>query len=314
MTYPPDQPSHPLTTDLPLFPLHSVLCPGVALPLHIFEERYRRMVRRCLERREPFGVVLLQGGQEAGPLHGRIARVGTTALIRQAGRYPDGRLDIVTVGDRRFRVESLDRTSEPYLVGRVHLLEEPVGPETEARELASRAGSRFMRYLELLQPELPADGPEIEVEIEIELEDELGEESPDPAESSGLITFVREDMPEDLGVDLGSGGESLESPGMSREVGAHELDTSGIDDRERRELLMAAARRLVGTGDPTALSYVLTALIQIDVPSRQDLLEAPDTVTRLQRLETILGREIGLLGRHLRPLVIEPGQANLRRN
>jgi len=77
--------------DLPLFPLHTVLCPGIALPLHVFEERYRLLVARCLERREPFGVVLIRQGREVGPLEGRIARVGTTAVIREAGHYPDGR-------------------------------------------------------------------------------------------------------------------------------------------------------------------------------------------------------------------------------
>jgi Lon protease-like protein len=309
MTIPSDQPSEPLTRELPLFPLHSVLCPGVALPLHIFEERYRLMIGRCVRRREPFGVVLLRDGREVGSNHGRIARIGTTAVIRQAGRYPDGRLDIVTVGDRRFHVDALDRTSEPYLVGRVRLLDEPLGSEPEARTLASRTGARFMRYLDLLQTELPSDGPEIEVEVEVEIGDgdEEGEE-----EFADHISLVREDMPEDMGAgsDLEDAFEGIMRPG---ELATHEIGPE-IDERERRELLMAAARRLVSTGDPTALSYVLTALVQVDAPIRQDLLEAPDTVTRLQRLEALLGREIGLLGRHLRPLVIEPSSSSLRRN
>ena len=58
--------------DLPLFPLHTVLCPGVALPLHVFEERYRVMVGRCIDLGEPFGVVLIRQGREVGPLDGRI--------------------------------------------------------------------------------------------------------------------------------------------------------------------------------------------------------------------------------------------------
>src|SRR5438045_1104634 len=110
--------------ELPLFPLHSVLCPGVAMPLHIFEERYRLMIGRCIERREPFGVVLIRDGRESGVLTNKIAGVGTTAVIRQAGRYPDGRLDIVTVGGKRFRIKSVDATREPYLVGDVTWLAE----------------------------------------------------------------------------------------------------------------------------------------------------------------------------------------------
>ncbi len=100
-------------TELPLFPLHSVLCPGIALPLHIFEERYRLVVARCIERSAPFGVVLIRAGREVGELEGHVADVGTTAAIRQAGRYSDGRLDIVTVGERRFRIERVETAREP---------------------------------------------------------------------------------------------------------------------------------------------------------------------------------------------------------
>ena len=51
---------------IPLFPLHTVLCPGIVVPLHIFEERYREMTRRCLDTGEPFGVVLIREGREVG--------------------------------------------------------------------------------------------------------------------------------------------------------------------------------------------------------------------------------------------------------
>src|SRR5918992_1580301 len=100
------------SVELPLFPLHTVLCPGVALPLHIFEERYRLMVARCIERDEPFGVVLIRDGREVGPMTGRI---------------PDGRMDIVAIGDRRFRICELIEGREPYLVGEVTLIDETLG-------------------------------------------------------------------------------------------------------------------------------------------------------------------------------------------
>ena len=141
-----------MTVELPLFPLRSVLCPGVALPLHIFEDRYRLMIGRCLERGEPFGVVLVREGHEVGPVPGRIADVGTTAIIRRAGRYPDGRLDILTVGERRFRLESLDTRSEPYLVGRVDDARRAVRPRRGRR----RAGATGRPALPALPRAAPA--------------------------------------------------------------------------------------------------------------------------------------------------------------
>lgn len=274
-----------MTTRLPLFPLNSVLCPGVALPLHIFEERYRLMISRCVEREEPFGVVLLRDGREIGALSGRIARVGTTAVIREAGRYPDGRLDIVTLGERRFRVEELDSRSEPYLVGRVRLLDEPLGEEAAAAELAARVARHFLEYLELLQP--AADdalagaetGPDVEIEIEFEIE---GEEEP----------------------------ASLFAPS----AGSADLIDQEGDATQRRERLMSAARRLTSTDDPTALSYVIAALVQVEISARQELLEAPDTVTRLGKLDLLLAREMRMLRHALRPLLVDPGLVEARRN
>lgn len=281
--------------EIPLFPLRSVLCPGVALPLHIFEERYRLMVDRCIERGEPFGVVLLRNGSEVGPARGQVAAVGTTAAIRRAGTYPDGRLEILTVGQQRFRLEGVDNVSEPYLVGRVSLLDEPTGPEALVADRAQQVGRRFIEYLELLQPEGADDGPEIEIEFEVELDDE--DESLD-----GLAT------------DLGPA--TLESEpdeavlAETTDALVHEMDASDLSPEQRRELLMSAARRLTGTDDPTALSYVLTALIQVDLSARQELLEAPDTVERLARLDGLLTRESWFLRQGLRPIIIDPGQAS----
>ena len=287
-----------VTTEIPLFPLRSVLCPGVALPLHIFEERYRLMVGRCLERGEPFGVVLVREGREVGPLRGRIADVGTTAAIRRAGKYPDGRLDILTVGQRRFHVEALDTASQPYLVGRVRLLDEPVGPEGEARSHAQRVGQRFLEYLELLQPTDDDGGPEIEIEIEIEVDDDV-DEAAEPAERAAPaaepIAGVEDTRPVD-------GADPL----------LQEMDAADLSADQRRDLLMAAARRLTATDDPTALSYVLTALLQVDLAARQDLLEAPDTVERLSRLDGLLARETYFLRQGLRPIIIDPGQLTQR--
>jgi Lon protease-like protein len=301
-------------TRIPLFPLRSVLCPGVALPLHIFEERYRRMVDRCLARGEPFGVVLLRTGQEVGPFSGAIAQVGTTAAIRRAGRYPDGRFDILTVGQQRFQLEAIDSDSEPYLVGRVRFLDEPVGSYDVAHRHAERVGQRFLDYLRLLQP-ADDEGPEIEIEFEIEMDDDEappGAASLDPANRAGPATggeaapserggstAAEEGLGEALARADGSLPFDLDEPLLASE------DAADLTPEQRRDLLMAAAQRLLATDDPTALSYVLTALVQIDLAARQALLEAPTTTARLLDLERLLVRETWFLGQGLRPIIVD---------
>ena len=137
--------------DIPLFPLHAVLCPGVALPLHIFEARYRLMVGRCLAEGRPFGVVLIREGREVGRGDVAVASIGTLAEIRDADRYVDGRYDLVAVGTSRFRIGSVDAASEPYLVASVEPLEEPVGDDGRASALARHVTRRFIRYVDLLR-------------------------------------------------------------------------------------------------------------------------------------------------------------------
>ncbi|TAK13293.1 MAG: hypothetical protein EPO32_05750 [Anaerolineae bacterium] len=108
--------------ELPLFPLNTVLFPGMPLNLHIFEERYKRMVNACLDTRKPFGVVLIKQGTEAqGPL-ADPHRIGTTARILRVERLPDGRMNILTVGEERFHIVSLGEHTDNYMVGDVEFL------------------------------------------------------------------------------------------------------------------------------------------------------------------------------------------------
>lgn len=101
---------------IPLFPLNVVLFPGEQLPLHIFEPRYRRMVRECLEAESPFGMLLA--------LPDGIVRVGCTAeILHVTKRYEDGRMDILTTGRRPFRVVDLF-TANPLLEGAVDYLDD----------------------------------------------------------------------------------------------------------------------------------------------------------------------------------------------
>jgi Lon protease-like protein len=85
------------------------------LPLHIFEPRYRLMVGECIRQSQPFGVVLIRSGNEVGP-GAEVHSTGTSAIITHARRYEDGRMDILTVGHRRFRLLET-RSEKPYLTG-----------------------------------------------------------------------------------------------------------------------------------------------------------------------------------------------------
>jgi len=118
-----------LPVRLPLFPLNVVLLPGADMPLHIFEPRYRQMVRDCLEAKSPFGVLLA--------LPGGMAGTGCTAeILEVTSRYDDGRCDILTVGREPFRIVELF-SDEPLLRGAVDFLEDrpvPANPRI-SREL-----------------------------------------------------------------------------------------------------------------------------------------------------------------------------------
>ena len=88
---------------LPMFPLGNVLLPGMVLPLHVFEERYRNLVRDCLDGSGDFGVVLIAQGAEVGGGDSRTG-VGTRAAILEALEQPDGRWHVLAVGIERIRV------------------------------------------------------------------------------------------------------------------------------------------------------------------------------------------------------------------
>src|SRR3954449_2876859 len=110
--------------ELPLFPLNTVLCPGIALPLQIFEDRYLGLVHPCIDTNSPFGVVMIREGREMGTGAISFTGIGTVAEIRDAGRYEDGRYDLLIVGTRRFEIQRVLGANRPYLVAEVELLEE----------------------------------------------------------------------------------------------------------------------------------------------------------------------------------------------
>jgi uncharacterized protein len=139
---------------LPLFPLSTVLFPGMRLPLHVFEERYRLLVAHLRAQPEPrrFGVVAIRTGREVGAdgitaLH----EVGCVAAVRQIAPHADGRFDLATVGTERFRLLRVD-DSLPYYQGEIEPLEdEAVSGTGEAEAFAvSRVQAGFRAYLNVL--------------------------------------------------------------------------------------------------------------------------------------------------------------------
>ncbi|MCS5667946.1 MAG: hypothetical protein FI712_08510 [SAR202 cluster bacterium] len=112
-------------TRLALFPLNLVLFPGMELPLHIFEERYKDMIGECLEQDVPFGVVLIKEGLEVGA-PADPERIGTSTRILRSEILDQGRMNIVTKGERRFEIEEIIQRV-PHVVGRVRFLVELEG-------------------------------------------------------------------------------------------------------------------------------------------------------------------------------------------
>ncbi len=130
---------------LPLFPLSVVLLPATPLPLHIFEERYKEMMGELIPTRAEFGVVM---AKDDG-----IVNVGCTATVdRVLQRYPDGRLDLLAIGQRRFRVVSLN-DDKPYLRAAVEYFNDEEARDVPA-DLRRRAIAAFERLRQIEEPSI----------------------------------------------------------------------------------------------------------------------------------------------------------------
>ena len=161
-----------------VFPLSAVLLPGMPLPLHIFEQRYRQLLDDLAQ--EPagarFGVVALRSGSETLAADGHsdppdVSAIGTLAEILEVDRKTDGSSDILSVGSRRFRIESLIADGKPYLRAEVEFLAEEAGVLDDGR--AGRAQELITAYDALLirlagrgtGGELPADPSQLAYQI-----------------------------------------------------------------------------------------------------------------------------------------------------
>ena len=186
---------------MPLFPLTTALVPGLVLPLHIFEPRYRLMIEELLAKPEDdreFGIVAVRdrhaGTSEANEALDQVYPVGVTAQLRQAERLDDGRYDIVTIGTRRFQITEID-ASAPLWRARVEFLPEPdiELADPRVRVIVSRATSMFDTYRNVLGGRLQEE-PDGDEQVPT-----------DPTVLSYLITAA-------LIIDAGTRQELLASP------------------------------------------------------------------------------------------------------
>ena len=151
-----------MQSTLPLFPLNTVLVPGLVMPRHSFEPRYRHMVASLLaltdEDEREFGIIGIREGRQV-PTDGISALypVGCATVIRQSELFDDGRYDIVTTGSRRFRVLSLD-SSQPLLTAQVEFLSDDSDPADRA--LAARAARSFRDYRMVLGGQISVTTPD----------------------------------------------------------------------------------------------------------------------------------------------------------
>lgn len=138
--------------EIPLFPLNTVLFPGIPLHLHIFEDRYKLMLHSCLNKNAVFGVVLIRKGQEAMGKLAEPYEIGCTARILQVDTLSDGRMNVLAQGGERFRILSLDYRL-PYLVGQIERL--PM-PDFDPPDLGNLLPI-VKEYIEMLSQIMPDD-------------------------------------------------------------------------------------------------------------------------------------------------------------
>jgi ATP-dependent Lon protease len=195
--------SHPEQIEVPLFPLPNVvLFPGVMLPLHIFEERYKDMINTCIEDDSPFGVILLTGADETPS---SIQKVGVLARVSDVERLDDGRMNIMTAGEVRFRIARFTAT-EPAWRAEVELLDDQ--PESDSvlaplsKELSELYMDAYRKGIELTGEragtvDFPKSAVELSfmvtyvIDMEVEAKQELLESTSTEDRLRGLIDYLK---------------------------------------------------------------------------------------------------------------------------
>jgi Lon protease-like protein len=156
--------------ELPLFPLGAVLFPHMPMALHVFEDRYREMMRECRRTGTTFGVVAIREGVEVGGPAVPYS-VGTLALQRQVEELPDGRFNLLVVGASRFRIDSMS-TQHPYIVAAIHYLED-VPAAADDTALAERVREAFRAYATAIRTEAESDPQDVAADLDLPDEPEL---------------------------------------------------------------------------------------------------------------------------------------------
>lgn len=151
--------------EMPLFPLNTVLFPGMVLPLHIFEPRYKTMISECVRENKPFGVILIKEGPEVGGT-ATTYEFGTSAYVTQVEQLKDDRMNIQTVGYQRFKLHSL-QGGRPFQVGLVEDIPIPGEESIQLSRAVDILAPMLSSYLESLKKmgalslafdEIPRDG------------------------------------------------------------------------------------------------------------------------------------------------------------
>lgn len=156
-----------MAVEVPLFPLGAVLFPHMPMSLHIFEERYRAMMRDCQAASTTFGIVAIREGHEVGA--GAVPYdVGTLAQLEVIEELVDGRYNLQVVGASRFRIDALSH-HRPYLVGAVHYLQDNPAPAGDTERLARAVTASFRSYATQLRGIGQEDPIEIELPSDFEL-------------------------------------------------------------------------------------------------------------------------------------------------
>ena len=174
--------------ELPLFPLPVVLFPGVPMPLHIFEPRYRQMLTDIRTGESLFGLSYFDASNDDREIPA-VGHIGCVAEVTEVQPLPDGRSNILTLGLIRYRVEDYVDRGDPYLVGQVAFFEDEGEDEELLARRAREVASLFMRITRALRvindersvlPELPETEPEslsfliaAAVEMNVEVKQEL---------------------------------------------------------------------------------------------------------------------------------------------
>jgi Lon protease-like protein len=211
--------------ELPLFPLQTVLYPGLPIPLHVFEDRYREMFARILDGERRFGVVAIVKGRDVD-VGATYHPIGCVAEVAEVQRHEDGRLDVVARGRSRFRIDGVVQAA-PYIVADVSTLPEATGEAAEQRTV--KAGRLFTRYVTIL---LQMAGEQVE---SIDIPD-------DPVAASYLVAAG-------LQVDLADKQRLLTLPSAAERLAAEATLL-------RRELVLLEHLRVAGPA-PIATPFSL---------------------------------------------------------